>query len=116
MTGTSDHFARLRAQLPATSHRAVLVQADILSAEWPWSSKKVAHKTTWDDAVCIDVCMLPGGEGERRVVERGAEEGRCWADSKVHPYWCLVAAGGPGQWLTKQTWDDAVCIDVCMLP
>ena len=54
----------------------------------PGLHKKVAHKTTWDDAVCIDVPARRwrGGEEERgrgreERGERGAEEGgRCWAD------------------------------------
>jgi len=57
--------------------------------------------------------MLPGGEGERRVVERGAEEGRCWADSKVHPYWCLVAAGGPGQSGSQNKLGMTLCVSMC---
>ena len=38
----------------------------------PWSRKWLT-KQTWDDAVCIDVCMLPGGERERGGGERGGE-------------------------------------------
>ena len=76
-----------RAQLPATSVVRFLYD-DIWLRPW---SRKWLTKQTWDDAVCIDVCMLParrGRGGEEREGGRGAEEGgRCWA-FRIPSLWC----------------------------
>jgi len=88
LTGPSDHF-----NCPSYNFRRLRIVRFLYDDIWlrPWSRKWLT-KQTWDDAVCIDVCMLParrGRGGEEREGGRGAEEGgRCWAFRILPSLWC----------------------------
>ena len=75
LTGPSDHFNCPSAQLPATSHRAVLVRRYL--AEALVEERNSQNKLGMMLCVLMCACLQLRGRGgeEREGEERGAEEG-----------------------------------------